>query len=229
MAHLRNENAQREYYLTDTIAHLARSGRPVVPLPVDDHAVVLGINDRAELALARKELNRRLCAQHMREGVTIVDPDTTYLEPELTIARDVVIYPNTSVGRLSEIGEGSVIGPNARLSAAKIGARTTIRESVILDSTLGDDITVGPFAHLRNQTVLADGVHVGNFVEVKNSQLASGVKAGHLTYLGDAQIGENTNVGAGTITCNFDGMRKNKTAIGRDAFIGSNTSLVAPV
>ena len=226
---LRNENAQKEYYLTDTIADLTGSGKRVLPVPVDDHAHVLGINDRTELAIARKELNRRLCAAHMRDGVTIIDPDTTYLEPELSIARDVVIYPNTSIGRLSQIGEGSVIGPNARLSAATVGARTTIRESVILDSTLGEGITVGPFAHLRSQTVLGDGVHVGNFVEVKNSKLRADVKAGHLTYLGDAEIGENTNVGAGTITCNYDGVKKNKTTIGRNAFIGSNTSLVAPV
>ena len=228
-ARLRNENAQREYYLTDTIEDFVRSGRRVVPVMATDHLHVLGINDRVELAQARKEMNKRLCAQHMRDGVTIVDPDTTYLEPELQIGRDTVIYPNTTIGRLSEIGERCVIGPNARLSNAKVGVRVEIRESVILDSTLGSDIHVGPFAHLRNSTLLADDVHIGNFVEVKNSRLGHGVKAGHLTYLGDAEIGENTNVGAGTITCNYDGVRKNKTTIGRDAFIGSNTSLVAPV
>jgi|SRR5579884_253966 len=226
---LRNDNAQQEYYLTDTIEDFVRSGRRVVPVMATDHLHVLGINDRVELALARKEMNKRLCAQHMRDGVTIIDPDATYLEPELQIGRDTIVYPNTSIGRLSEIGEHCVIGPNARLSNAKIGERVEVRESVIIDSTLGSDIHVGPFAHLRNNTVLADRVHIGNFVEVKNSQLDQGVKAGHLTYLGDAQVGEGTNVGAGTITCNYDGVRKNKTTIGRNAFIGSNTSLVAPV
>lgn len=229
VARLRNENAQGEYYLTDTIADFAQSGKRVVPVMAGDHLHVLGINDRVELAIARKEMNKRLCAQYMRDGVTIIDPDVTYVEPELQIGRDTVIYPNSTIGRLSEIGEHCVIGPNARLSNAKLGDRVSIRESVILDSAVGNDVTIGPFAHLRNETVLADDVHIGNFVEVKNSKLGQHVKAGHLTYLGDAQVGENANIGAGTITCNYDGVRKNKTTIGRNAFIGSNTSLIAPV
>lgn len=226
---LRNDNAQQEYYLTDTIEDFVRGGKRVVPVMAGDHLHVLGINDRVELAHARKEMNKRLCAQYMREGVTIVDPDTTYLEPELRIGRDTIVYPNTTIGRLSEIGDSCVIGPNARLSNAKLGDRVTIRESVILDSELGSDISVGPFAHLRGHTVLSDNVKIGNFVEVKKSKLAKGVKASHLTYLGDAEIGEDTNVGAGTITCNYDGKNKNKTIIGRNVSIGSNTSLVAPV
>lgn len=226
---LRNDNAQQEYYLTDTIEDFVKSGKRVVPVMAGDHLHVLGINDRVELAQARKEMNKRLCAQYMRDGVTIIDPDATYLEPELQIGRDTVIYPNSTIGRLSEIGEQCVIGPNARLSNAKLGDRVTIRESVVLDSELGNDISVGPFAHLRSNTVLANDVKIGNFVEVKNSKLAEGVKAGHLTYLGDAEIGEETNVGAGTITCNYDGVRKNKTRIGRNVFIGSNSSLIAPV
>jgi bifunctional UDP-N-acetylglucosamine pyrophosphorylase/glucosamine-1-phosphate N-acetyltransferase len=229
VSRLRNDNAQKEYYLTDTIEDFVKSGKRVVPVMAGDHLHVLGINDRVELAQARKEMNKRLCAQYMRDGVTIIDPDTTYLEPELQIGRDTVIYPNSSIARLSEIGEDCVIGPNARLSNAKLGDRVEVRESVILDSELGSDIHVGPFAHLRNNTVLSDRVHIGNFVEVKNSKLAQGVKAGHLTYLGDAEIGENTNVGAGTITCNYDGVRKNKTTIGNNVFIGSNSSLIAPV
>jgi bifunctional UDP-N-acetylglucosamine pyrophosphorylase/glucosamine-1-phosphate N-acetyltransferase len=229
VARLRNDNAQGEYYLTDTIADFVQSGKRVVPVMAGDHLHVLGINDRVELAVARKEMNKRLCAHYMREGVTIIDPDATYLEPELEIGRDTVIYPNSTIGRLSRTGEQCVIGPNARISNATLGDRVSVRESVILDSTLGNDVTVGPFAHLRSETVLADNVHIGNFVEVKNSNLAEDVKAGHLTYLGDAEIGENTNVGAGTITCNYDGVRKNKTTIGRNAFIGSNTSLIAPV
>ena len=226
---LKNDNAQQEYYLTDTIEDFVGQGKRVVPVMATDHLHVLGINDRVELAHARKEMNKRLCAHHMRDGVTIIDPDATYLEPELQIGRDTVIYPNTTIGRLSEIGERCVIGPNARLSNAKLGNEVIVRESVIIDSTLGNDIHVGPFAHLRANTVLANDVHIGNFVEVKNSQLAEGVKAGHLTYLGDAEVGEQTNVGAGTITCNYDGVRKNKTTIGRNVFIGSNSSLIAPV
>ena len=229
VARLRNDNAQGEYYLTDTIADFASAGKRVVPVMAGDHLHVLGINDRVELAVARKEMNKRLCAQYMRDGVTIVDPDATYLEPELEIGRDTVIYPNSTVGRLSRIGEQCVIGPNARLSNAQLGGRVTVRESVITDSTVGDNVHIGPFAHLRNETALASDVHIGNFVEVKNSKLAQNVKAGHLTYLGDAEIGEGANIGAGTITCNYDGVRKNKTTIGRDVFIGSNTSLIAPV
>lgn len=226
---LTNDNAQGEYYLTDTIADFVQSGKRVVPVMAGDHLHVLGINDRVELAIARKEMNKRLCAQYMRDGVTIIDPDTTYVEPELEIGRDTVIYPNSTIGRLSRIGEQCVIGPNARLSNATLADRVTVRESVISDSSVGSDVHIGPFAHLRNETVLAEKVHIGNFVEVKNSKLAEHVKAGHLTYLGDAEIGANANIGAGTITCNYDGIRKNKTKIGRNAFIGSNTSLIAPV
>lgn len=227
--HLTTDNAQKEYYLTDTVAHFVGQGRRVKPVPAGDPQHVLGINDRVELAQARREMNARLCAQHMRDGVTIVDPLTTYLEPELDIGRDTVIYPNTSVGRLSRTGEHCVLGPNTRLSNAALGARVTVRESVVIDSSAGDDCTIGPYAHLRGQTELGARVHVGNFVEIKKSKLASRVKVSHLSYVGDTEIGEGTNVGAGTITCNYDGKQKNKTVIGRNVAIGSNTSLVAPV
>ena len=225
---LGNDNAQREYYLTDTVAHLRDGKHRVAPVLAGDHRDVLGINDRAELALARNAMNARLCAHHMREGVTIVDPDTTYLEPELAIGRDTVIYPNTSIGRLSRIGEGCTIGPNARLSAAVIGDRTEVRESVVIDSIAGSDICIGPFAHLRGKTVLADNVRIGNFVELKNTQMADGSKASHLAYLGDTSVGENSNIGAGTITANYDGVRKHHTEIGKNVRIGSNSSIVAP-
>lgn len=229
ITHLTADNAQGEYYLTDTVVHFVNAGRKVRPVAATDYHYVLGINDRVELARARREMNERLCAAHMRNGVTIVDPQTTYLEPELDIGRDTVIYPNTAVGRLSRAGEGCVLGPNSHLSNASLGARVTLRESVVVDSTVADDCTIGPYAHLRDQTVLGDRVHVGNFVEIKKSRLAARVKVSHLSYLGDAQIGEGTNVGAGTITCNFDGTQKHATVIGRDVAIGSNTSLVAPV
>jgi bifunctional UDP-N-acetylglucosamine pyrophosphorylase/glucosamine-1-phosphate N-acetyltransferase len=229
VTHLRDENAQSEYYLTDTVAYFVNASKKVRPVLAPDHLVVLGINDRVELAQARKEMNARLCAQHMREGVTIVDPDTTYLEPELAIGGETVIYPNTTISRLSELGAACVIGPNSRLSNAKLGERVTIRESVVVDTTIGNDVSIGPFAHLRGETQVADHAHVGNFVEIKKSQLARRVKVSHLSYLGDATIGEETNIGAGTITCNFDGEQKNPTIVGRDVSIGSNTSLVAPV
>ena len=224
-----NDNAQNEYYLTDTVADFVGRGQRVVPVRCADHRSVLGINDRVELAEARREMNARLCAQHMRDGVTIVNPEVTYLEPELTIGRDTVIYPNTSIALLSEIGENCVIGPNTRLSNARIGHDVTIRESVVIATTIGDGTVVGPYAHLRDETVLGDDVRVGNFVEIKKSKLSRGVKASHLSYLGDAVIGEDSNIGAGTITCNYDGKDKNPTVIGKGVFIGSNSSLVAPV
>jgi bifunctional UDP-N-acetylglucosamine pyrophosphorylase/glucosamine-1-phosphate N-acetyltransferase len=226
---LRNDNAQKEYYLTDTVEKFVRGGERVRPILVEDAADVAGINDRVELALARREMNARLCAAAMRDGVTIVDPDTTYLEPEVEIGRDTVIYPNTSLARLSCVGTHCVVGPNSRLSNARLGDRVTVRESVIVDSTLGDGVQVGPFAHLRANARLAGGVRIGNFVEVKNSELGDGAKANHLAYVGDASVGSGSNIGAGTITCNFDGERKNRTTIGKNVSIGSNTSLVAPV
>ncbi len=226
---LRNDNAQSEYYLTDTVSYFVDAGKRVRPVLAGDHLQVLGINDRVELARARKEMNARLCAHHMRDGVTIVDPDTTYLEPELEIGVDTVIYPNTTIARLSKAGEACVVGPNSRLSHAVLGDRVAVRESVVIDSTIGSDVSVGPFAHLRNETNIADSAHIGNFVEIKKSKLARRVKVSHLSYVGDATIGEGTNVGAGTITCNFDGEKKNQTIVGRDVSIGSNTSLVAPV
>ena len=226
---LRNDNAQKEFYLTDTVADLADSGKSVTPVVTPHSIDVLGINDRVELALARQEMNRRLCAQHMLAGVTIVDPPSTSLEPELKIGRDTVIYPNSSIGRLSETGERCAIGPNSQLSNARLGDDVTVRESSIFDSSAGDRTSIGPYARIRDNARLAQDVRIGNFVEVKNSVLARGVKASHLTYLGDAEIGEETNIGAGTITCNYDGARKNKTIIGRDVMIGSNTSLIAPL
>jgi bifunctional UDP-N-acetylglucosamine pyrophosphorylase / glucosamine-1-phosphate N-acetyltransferase len=229
VTHLRPDNAQSEYYLTDTVAYFVNAGKRVRPLPAAEQLHVWGINDRVELAVARKEMNARLCAQYMRDGVTIIDPDTTYLEPELAIGSDTVIYPNTTIARLSRLGTHCVVGPNTRLSNATAGDRVAIRESVVVDSTIGDDVSVGPFAHLRGETDVADRAHVGNFVEIKKSRLARRVKVSHLSYLGDTTIGEETNIGAGTITCNFDGTQKNATTIGRDVSIGSNTSLVAPV
>jgi bifunctional UDP-N-acetylglucosamine pyrophosphorylase/glucosamine-1-phosphate N-acetyltransferase len=229
VTHLRDDNAQSEYYLTDTVEYFGKAGKRVRPVVATDHLHVLGINDRVELAQARKEMNARLCAQHMRGGVTIVDPDTTYLEPELEIGTDTVIYPNSTVARLSKLGRHCVIGPNSRLSHAILGERVTVRESVVVNSEVGNEVSIGPFAHLRDETIVAERVHVGNFVEVKKSKLARGVKVSHLSYLGDSTVGEGTNVGAGTITCNYDGTKKHETTIGRDVSIGSNTSLVAPL
>ena len=229
VAELGNDNAQGEYYLTDTIDLLVRDGERVVPVLADSFLSVLGVNDRSELATAAALLNRRICEHHMCNGVTIVDPATTYLEPDLEIAADVTIFPNTTIGRRSKIGAHSEIGPNSRLVAAEIGEHVVVRDSLIVDSTLGDFVHVGPWAHVRGGSILDTGVHLGDYVEVKSSHLGAGVNARHFAYLGDATVGERTNIGAGTITCNYDGKKKNPTKIGKDAFIGSNSSLVAPI
>jgi len=223
------DNAQQELYLTDTIELLIRAGRPVVPAVCADHRLVLGVNDRIELAEARAILNRTLCDQHMRAGVTIVDPATTYLEPDLIIGADSVVYPNTAIGGKTAIGARVTVGPNSRISNATIGDGVQITESVVLDTQVGAHVRIGPFAHLRQGNVVGADVHIGNFVEVKNTTLHAGAKANHLAYLGDAEIGERANIGAGTITCNFDGTSKHRTEIGARAFIGSNSTLVAPL
>jgi bifunctional UDP-N-acetylglucosamine pyrophosphorylase/glucosamine-1-phosphate N-acetyltransferase len=227
--HLEADNAQGELYLTDTIELLAGRGDRVVPVVCEDSQLVMGVNDRTELAKARSAINQRLCEHHMRGGVTIVDPARTYLEPDLSIENDVVIGPNTSIGGASFIAHGVRIGPNCRIYGSTIGESAQITESVVLDSVVGPHVVVGPYAHLRDGARLGADVHIGNFVEVKDSKLEPGVKARHLAYLGDAEIGEATNVGAGTITCNYDGQRKHKTKIGKNVKIGSDTMLVAPV
>lgn len=229
IAKVGNRNAQGEYYLTDTVELLIASGRRVAPVPAADYRTVLGVNDRVELAAARAIVNRRLCEAHMRAGVTIVDPATTYLDPGVTIAADAVIHPNTSLCGHTRIGAESQIGPNSRVTDTRIGERCKIHDSVVASSEIADDVHIGPFAHLRGGTVIGSGSHIGNFVETKKACLAEGVKAGHLTYLGDATVGARTNIGAGTVTCNYDGVRKNETRIGEDAFIGTNSSLVAPI
>jgi bifunctional UDP-N-acetylglucosamine pyrophosphorylase/glucosamine-1-phosphate N-acetyltransferase len=229
IAELRADNAQGEYYLTDTVGALVRSGARVAPVVAQDYRDVLGVNDRVELAAAASRLNRLLCEHHMRAGVTIVDPATTYLEPDLEIAADVTVLPNTTIGRRTRIGEASEIGPNSRLQGATVGRHAIVTDSVVVDSEIGDFALIGPWARVRSGTTIGTGARIGNFVEVKNAHVGPGVKAGHLAYIGDATVGDRANVGAGTITCNFDGEGKNRTEIGRDAFIGSNTSLVAPV
>jgi bifunctional UDP-N-acetylglucosamine pyrophosphorylase / glucosamine-1-phosphate N-acetyltransferase len=226
---LDDRNAQGELYLTDTIGLLVADSRRIVPVQAVDYRLVLGVNDRVELAAARATMNDRLCNEHMRNGVTIVDPATTYLEPELEIGADSIIAPNTAIGGGSIIGERTRIGPNVRLYNARLGDGVSVTESVVLDTAVGAGTAIGPFAHLRGGNEVGSGVKIGNFVELKNTRMAAGAKASHLSYLGDAVLGENTNIGAGTITANYDGVRKNTTTIGANVHIGSNNSLVAPL
>jgi bifunctional UDP-N-acetylglucosamine pyrophosphorylase/glucosamine-1-phosphate N-acetyltransferase len=207
-----NSNAKNEYYLTDIVG-IARSRGLACAAIEAPAAEMMGVNSRAELAEAEAAMQRRLRAHHMSEGVTFTAPESVFLSADTKLGRDCVVGPFVVFGPEVSIGEGVEIPAFCHLAGAKVGDRAII----------------GPFARLRPGAELADGVHIGNFVEVKNARLATGVKANHLAYLGDASVGEGTNIGAGTITCNYDGVDKHRTEIGKDVFVGTNSSLVAPV
>ncbi|MFZ5448651.1 MAG: bifunctional UDP-N-acetylglucosamine diphosphorylase/glucosamine-1-phosphate N-acetyltransferase GlmU [Thermodesulfobacteriota bacterium] len=219
-----------EIYLTDLI-HIAREqGRGVEALVDPDWEALLGINSRQELATAINTVKRRINDRHMSQGVTLIAPDITYIESFVSIGKDTVIYPNVFLQGRTVIGEDCIIEPNVKISDSVVSDGVLIKMgSVISESRLAAGVQVGPYSHLRPLSDLREGSRVGNFVEVKKSILHEGVKANHLTYLGDAEVGAGTNVGAGTITCNYDGVHKHRTIIGEKAFIGSNTALVAPV
>ncbi len=227
---LRPSNAQREYYLTDAVARLIASGKKVAALPHDAPSEVLGVNSRAELASASRTLYARTATRLQESGVTVLDPDRTWVDDRTRIGRDSILYPGILIEGPTVLGERCAVLPGCHLVRVRAGNAVEFRDhSVVVDSVLRDGSSVGPFAHLRPGTVLEENARVGNFVEVKKSRLGRGVKASHLSYLGDADIGEGSNIGAGTITCNYDGKRKNPTRLGRGVFIGSDTQLVAPV
>jgi bifunctional UDP-N-acetylglucosamine pyrophosphorylase/glucosamine-1-phosphate N-acetyltransferase len=218
-----------EYYLTDLVGIAVNEGYPVQSIQVADPTEMIGINTRVHLVEATAIMRRRINQEWLLAGVTILDSETTYIEPGIPIGQDTVIWPNTYLQGETEIGTGCSLGPNAIIRDTKIGDRCKVLLSVLETAVLEDEVDVGPFGHLRRGTHLAQGVHMGNFGEVKNSYLGPGTKMGHFSYLGDATIGSNVNIGAGTITCNFDGEQKHHTEIGADAFIGSDTMLVAPL
>lgn len=219
-----------EYYLTDLVGIAVADGLSVQAQVVEDPLEIIGINTRVHLAEAQNVLRQRINRQWMLAGVTLVDPQTTYLEPGVTIGRDTTIWPNTYLqGSNTSIGENCNLGPNVILRDTQVGDRCTVYASVVVGATLEDDVDVGPFGHLRTGAHLAQGVHMGNFGEVKNSTLGPGTKMGHFSYVGDTTTGPDVNIGAGVITCNYDGEKKHPTEIGAGAFIGSDTMLVAPV
>jgi bifunctional UDP-N-acetylglucosamine pyrophosphorylase/glucosamine-1-phosphate N-acetyltransferase len=225
-----SSNAQGEYYLTDLVAAFRQAGRPVATVSVTDSREILGVNCRADLArvgaIVRQQVNERL----MAAGVSIVDPATTYVDAGVTIGPDTVIHPNVYLEGRTRIGSNCEILPNVRIVDAVIGDHVVINSfTVITESTVASDVRIGPFAHLRPGSDVRAGAHIGNFVELKKTVFGEGSKASHLSYLGDATIGAGVNIGAGTITCNYDGVNKNQTVIGDGAFIGSDSQLVAPV
>jgi bifunctional UDP-N-acetylglucosamine pyrophosphorylase/glucosamine-1-phosphate N-acetyltransferase len=224
------DNDQGEYYLPDIVKIGVARGRKVQAVVTPDAQEVQGINDRIGLARAEAVMRRRILEQHMAGGVTLIDPAATYIEASVRIGQDTVIHPGCSIRGASTVGTGCLIESNCSITGSRIGNRVHVKPSCVIDeSRIDDQATIGPFAHLRPQTLIEERARVGNFVELKKSRLGRGSKANHLTYIGDATIGSDVNIGAGTITCNYDGRNKHPTVIEDGVFIGSNTSLVAPV
>ncbi len=218
-----------EYYLTDLVEIAISEGRSVQAIQVEDPSEMIGINTRVHLAEATAMMQQRINQKWMLDGVTIQDPQTVYIEPGVTIGRDTVLAPNTHLRGETHIGEACIVGPNTIIQDSQMGNRCEVLNSVVEGAVIEDDVDIGPFGHLRKGAHLASGVHMGNFGEVKNSYLGPGTKMGHFSYLGDATIGSDVNIGAGTITCNYDGVQKHPTEIGDEVFIGSDTMLVAPL
>lgn len=226
---LRPANAQGEYYLTDAVGALLDGGQTVAAAVVSSSQEAVGINSRAELAGAEAAMRARLLDDLMRSGVTVIDPQATYVHWGVRVGRDTVLYPGTSLEGRTVVGESCTIGPNARLVDAEIGDRATVVASTITASSVGEGSRVGPYSHLRPGVRLGRFVEVGNFAEMKNTTVGDRTKVHHMSYLGDATVGSGVNIGAGTVTCNYDGRAKHPTVIEDGAFIGSDTMLIAPV
>ncbi|HET9728018.1 MAG TPA: bifunctional UDP-N-acetylglucosamine diphosphorylase/glucosamine-1-phosphate N-acetyltransferase GlmU, partial [Acidimicrobiia bacterium] len=223
------ENAQGEYYLPDAIAVLRDAGHKVIAITADDPGEAIMVNDRVELARAETELRARINRSWMRAGVTMVDPDRTYVDATVELEHDVRLLPDSILEGRTVVGAGSVIGPSTRLSDVVVGEGTRVEYTVAVQCEIGDGVVVGPFAYLRPGTRVAMGAKIGTFVEVKNSEIGEGARVPHLSYVGDADVGAGVNLGASTITANYDGTNKHRTKIGDGVHTGVHTSLVAPV
>lgn len=229
LAHVGTDNVQGEKYLTDVLALARESGGRVSAHVVDDLWQTEGVNDRVQLARLGRELNRRITERWMREGVTIVDPETTWIDSDVTIGRDTTILPGTQLRGATAIGADATIGPDTTLTDTEVGDGAEVKRTEALLAVIGAGATVGPFSYLRPGTNLGAGGKIGGFVETKNATIGEGAKVPHLTYAGDATIGEGANIGAGTIFANYDGVTKHHTTVGRHSFVGSNSVIVAPV
>jgi len=224
------ENAQGEYYLTDVLSVARSQGKIVCALRTEDHEEVMGVNDRIQLAAAGAIMRRRINDVHMKNGVTVVDPSSTYIDPDVNIGADTVIRPGAHLCGRTVIGLGCEIDSGVVITDCNIGDNVHVKAgSILQESTVGARTDIGPMAHLRPGTVLEGENKIGNFVETKKARIGLGSKASHLTYIGDAEVGTNVNIGCGTITCNYDGVNKHKTIIEDDVFVGSDTQFVAPV
>lgn len=224
-----NDNAQGEYYLTDCIEILQKEGDHIGAYLTADSDEAMGVNDRVALALAEKRMRARINEAHMRNGVTIIDPDHTYIEPNVSIGQDTIIHPGAIITGHSIIEEDCVVGPNSHLENVHIEQGVTVEHSKIVDSKVGRETMVGPFAYIRPGSNIGANCKIGDFVEVKNSQIGDGSKIPHLSYVGDATIGSKVNMGCGSITVNYDGQKKHQTIVEDNSFVGCNVNLVAPV
>lgn len=224
-----NNNAQGEYYLTDTLAIMKESGLKVGAYVVENSEEISGVNDRLQLSQAEQVMKKRINTYHALNGVTIIDLDNTYIEDDVVIGQDTVVYPGTTIEKGSVIGKNAVIGQNCRIVNSTVGDGCDVYYSTMVDSKVGEGCHVGPYAYLRPNSTVGNGCKVGDFVELKNATLGDGTKASHLTYIGDATVGKNVNFGCGTVIVNYDGKSKHRTNIGDNAFIGCNSNLVSPV
>lgn len=224
-----NENAQGEYYLPDVVEILKSQGEIVTAYQTDDFEETLGVNDRVALAEAERIMQKRINQHHMRNGVAVIDPSNTYIGSDVQIGQDTIIYPGTMIKGDTVIGEDCQIGPNTEIEDCHIGDSTVIRQSVAAKSSIGSKVNIGPFAHIRPQSAIDDEVKIGNFVEIKKTVFGKGSKASHLSYIGDAEVGRDVNIGCGSITVNYDGKNKFLTKIEDEVFVGCNSNLVAPV
>ena len=224
-----NDNAQGEYYITDVIKILNEEDCKVGAYVIEDSREIYGVNSRVQLALCEKIMRNRINQNYMENGVTIINPENTYIELGANIGKDSIIYPGTIITKGTIIGEDCIIGENCRIEDSKIGNKVKIYSSTISESTIEDGCTIGPYAHLRPNSHLGKNIKIGNFVEVKNSTIGDNSKAGHLAYIGDADVGKNVNVGCGVVFVNYDGQSKFRSVVKDNAFLGSNSNLVAPV
>lgn len=229
LARLKNNNAQGEYYLTDIFALLVANGEKIGAFAAPDPEETLGLNDRVALALAEKIMRRRICHNLMLQGVSILDPASTWIDAEVQVGPETLIYPNTFIRGSTKIGRGCEIGPNVTIESSSIGDDVQIHYAVVETANVSDSARIGPFSYLRPGAQIGSRVKIGDFVEIKNSKIGDGAKVPHLAYVGDASVGVNSNLGCGVITANYDGVNKHKTEIGDGVFIGCNSNLVAPI
>lgn len=223
-----NNNEQGEYYLTDVIGILKENGKKVGAVVID-YEETIGVNSRVQLAEAEEILRKRINLRHMENGVTLIDPNSTYIGDDVKIGKDTIIYPGNVIEGKTTIGEGCMLYPSSRINNSCIASGVEIQSSVIVESTIGDNTTVGPFAYIRPDSVIGKNARIGDFVEIKKSTIGDNTKVSHLTYIGDAEVGSGCNFGCGTVVVNYDGKNKNKTEIGDNSFVGCNTNLISPV